>query len=154
MGSQEVTREFLHNPIAISTFLGWFVAQSTKVALGVIREKRFNFRWFVGTGGFPSSHSAGVTALATSVGLYEGVGTALFVVTLMFSIVVILDAQGVRRSTGLQAITLNKIMDDLYWKGHVQENRLKELLGHTPFETLCGIAVGLMVALALFHYVL
>jgi uncharacterized protein len=154
MQSAVLTREFVQNPIAICTFSGWLVAQSTKVVLGVIREKKFNFKWFAGSGGFPSSHSSGVTALATSVGLYEGVGTALFVVTLMFSIVVILDAQGVRRSTGQQAGILNKIMDDLYWKGHIQENRLKELIGHTPVQTLAGILIGLAVAFLLFHYVL
>ncbi|HPN73083.1 MAG TPA: divergent PAP2 family protein [Candidatus Omnitrophota bacterium] len=154
MQSVVVTKEFVNNPIAICTFCAWLVAQSTKVFLGVIREKKFNFRWFAGSGGFPSSHSAGVTALATSVGLHEGVSTALFVVTLMFSIVVILDAQGVRRSAGQQATILNKIMDDLYWKGHIQENRLKELIGHTPFQTFTGIIIGLAVALILFHYVL
>ena len=154
MQSAVVTREFVNNPIAICAFLGWLTAQSTKVVLGVIREKKFNFRWFAGSGGFPSSHSAGVTALAASVGLYEGVGTAIFVVTLMFSIVVILDAQGVRRSTGQQATILNKIMEDLYWRGHIEENRLKELIGHTPVQTLAGILIGLIVTFAMFHYVL
>jgi len=154
MESAVVTKEFMNNPIAICAFSGWLIAQSTKVVLGVIQERKFNFRWFAGSGGFPSSHSAGVTALATSVGLYEGVGTALFVVTLMFTVVVILDAQGVRRSTGQQAKILNKMMEDLYWKGHIQENRLKELIGHTPVQTLAGILIGLGVALSLFHYVL
>lgn len=154
MQSTALTKEFVHNPIAICAFTGWLVAQSTKVVLGVVREKKFNFKWFAGSGGFPSSHSAGVTALATSVGLYEGVGTALFVVTLMFTIVVILDAQGVRRSTGQQATILNKIMEDLYWKGHIQENRLKELIGHTPVQTLAGIIIGLVAALTLYHFVL
>ena len=106
---------FVHNKIAICTFFGWLTAQTIKVLLGVIREKRFNFKWLVGTGGMPSSHVAGVTALATSIGLQEGVHTGIFVVTLMFSIVVICDAQGVRYSTGKQAEILNKIMDDIYW---------------------------------------
>jgi uncharacterized protein len=154
MQPASVMNQFLHNPIAICTFTGWLLAQSTKVALGIIREKKFNFRWFVGTGGFPSSHSAGVTALATSVGLYEGVGTAIFVVTLMFSIVVILDAQGVRRSTGQQAMILNRIVEDIYSEGHIREDRLKELIGHTPFETLAGIAVGLAVAQVLYRFII
>lgn len=154
MQSAALTQEFVRNPIAICAFSGWLAAQSTKVVIGIVRERKFNFKWFAGSGGFPSSHSAGVTALATSVGLYEGVGTALFVVTLMFTIVVILDAQGVRRSTGQQATILNKIMEDLYWKGHIQENRLKELIGHTPVQTLAGIIIGLIVALSLFKYVL
>ncbi len=143
---------FLHNDVVVNTFLGWFAAQTVKVIMGVIREKRFNFKWFVGTGGMPSSHVAGVTAMVTSVGLYEGVATALFGVTLMFTIVVICDAQGVRWSTGKQAEILNKIMDDIYWKKRIQEDRLKELIGHTPMQVVAGILVGLIVAFALYIF--
>ena len=137
--------QFLHNKIVVTTFFGWFVAQTIKVVIGVITEKKFNFKWFVGTGGMPSSHAAGVTAMATGVGLYEGVATALFGVTLMFTVVVICDAQGVRRSTGKQAEILNRIMDDIYWKKAIKEDRLMELIGHTPIQVLAGIFVGLLV---------
>ncbi|MBD3426623.1 MAG: divergent PAP2 family protein [Candidatus Omnitrophica bacterium] len=137
---------FVHNQVAMTTLLAWFVAQTIKVAAGVIREKKFNFKWFVGTGGMPSSHVAGVTALTTSVGMQEGIGTALFAVTLMFAIVVICDAQGVRWSTGKQAEILNKILDDIYWEKKIQEDRLKEFIGHTPIQVWAGIAVGLFVA--------
>lgn len=136
---------FVHNKIAVSTFSAWFAAQTIKVVIGVIREKRFNFKWFVGTGGMPSSHVAGVTALATSVGLLEGTEVSLFIVTLMFTIVVICDAQGVRWSTGKQAEILNKIMDDIYWKKKIHEERLKEFIGHTPVQVIAGIALGIAV---------
>ena len=138
--------DFLHNKVAITTFFGWFTAQVIKVIIGVIVEKRFNFKWFVGTGGMPSSHVAGVVALTTSVGIQEGVGTAIFIVALLFAIVVIFDAQGVRRATGQQAETLNKILDDIYWKKRIQEDRLKELIGHTPTQVFAGLGVGLIVA--------
>ncbi|MFH1553053.1 MAG: divergent PAP2 family protein [Candidatus Omnitrophota bacterium] len=144
--------QFFHNDVVVTTFLGWFIAQVIKVTAGVIKEKRFNFRWFVGTGGMPSSHAAGVTALATSVGLYEGVSTPLFGVALMFTIVVILDAAGVRRATGQQAEVLNKIMDDIYWKKRIQEDRLKELVGHTPVQVIAGIITGLTVAFLLYWF--
>ncbi|MFC1644019.1 divergent PAP2 family protein [Candidatus Omnitrophota bacterium] len=144
--------QFFHNDVVVTTFFGWFIAQVIKVTAGVIKEKRFNFRWFVGTGGMPSSHAAGVTALATSVGLYEGVATPLFGVALMFTIVVILDAAGVRRATGQQAEVLNKIMDDIYWKKRIQEDRLKELVGHTPVQVIAGIITGLTVAFLLYWF--
>jgi acid phosphatase family membrane protein YuiD len=143
---------FTHNKVAMTTLLAWFVAQTIKVITGVLKEKRFNFKWFVGTGGMPSSHVAGVTALATCVGMQEGVGTAIFAVTLMFTIVVISDAQGVRWSTGKQAEILNKIMDDIYWKKRIQEDRLKELIGHTPIQVFAGIAVGLAVGLIAYMF--
>ena len=150
MNEQSAAWQFLHNPVIVSTFLGWFWAQTIKVVTGVIKEKRFNFKWFVGTGGMPSSHAAGVTAMTTSVGLYEGVGSALFCVTLMFTVVVICDAQGVRWCTGKQAEILNKITEDIYWKKRIQEDRLKELAGHTPIQVLAGIIVGLVVAFSLY----
>lgn len=137
---------FTHNKVAMTTLLGWFVAQTIKVVAGVIKEKKFNFKWFVGTGGMPSSHVAGVTALVTSVAIQSGPDTPLFAVTLMFAIVVICDAQGVRWSTGKQAEILNKIMDDIYWKKRIQEDRLKEFIGHTPIQVWAGIVVGLFVA--------
>src|SRR3989338_3451908 len=95
--------EFSKNYIFWTSAAAWFIAQSIKVALGVHREKRFNFRWFVGTGGMPSSHAAGVSALATSVGVTYGLDSAIFAVTLIFTSIVMFDAQGVRLHSGRQA---------------------------------------------------
>lgn len=149
INQEDYFNQFLHNPVVVTTFFGWLVAQTMKVIFGVVATRRFNFKWLVGTGGMPSSHAAGVTAMTTAVGIYHGVDTALFGVALMFTIVVICDAQGVRRAAGQQAGILNKILDDIYWKKKIQEDRLKELLGHTPFQILAGIIVGLLVAFGL-----
>jgi len=146
MAKYGVFWQLVHNDIIVATFMGWFTAQIIKVASGVIRERRFNFKWFVGTGGMPSSHAAGVAALTTSVGIYEGVSTAIFGVTLLFCVIVICDAQGVRRASGKQAEILNTIMDDIYWKKKIQEEKLKELLGHTPIQVWAGILIGIGVA--------
>ncbi len=139
--------EFGNNKIFFTVALAWIFAQTTKVLLGIVRERRFNFMWFVGTGGLPSSHAAGVTALASSIGLYAGFDTALFAIALLFVIVVLFDAQGVRRASGQQAQILNKILDDIYWKRKIHEDRLKELLGHTPVEIFAGIAIGIFMSL-------
>ncbi len=133
--------------IILTALIAWFIAQILKVLIGVLREKRFNFKWFVGTGGMPSSHAAAVSALATSVGLYAGLTSPIFAIALVFAIVVLFDAQGVRRSSGQQAEILNKILDDIYWKHRIKEDRLKELLGHTPVEVLTGTALGILIAL-------
>lgn len=117
--------------------------------LGILREKRFDFKWFVGTGGMPSSHAAVVSAFTTAVGLHTGFTSPVFYVALMFTIVVLFDAQGVRRSSGKQAEILNKILDDIYWKKKIQEERLKELIGHTPMEVLAGTFLGILAALLL-----
>jgi acid phosphatase family membrane protein YuiD len=142
--------EILHNRIFLVTLAVWVLAQTTKVIIGVFREKRFNFRWFVGTGGMPSSHAAGASALATSVGLEYGFNSPLFAVAATFCMVTMFDAQGVRRATGFQATILNKMMDDIYWKGQIESERLKELVGHTPIEVVAGFFFGMTCAMILY----
>ena len=138
--------------ILFSTLAVWAVAQSIKVILGIIREKRFNFKWFIGTGGMPSSHAAGVTALAVSCGLYEGFDSVAFALAAAFALVTMFDAQGVRRAAGQQAAILNQILDDIYWKGRLETDRLFELIGHTPLQVIIGSLLGGGLAYALYQW--
>jgi hypothetical protein len=135
------------NKVFLAAVLSWLVAQSLKVLLGIISEKRFNFKWFVGTGGMPSSHVAGVSALVTAVGLIVGPESVIFAVSLVFAIIVMFDAQGVRQATGIQAEVLNEITDDIYFKRGLKEEKLKELIGHTRVEVLAGALLGIIIAL-------
>lgn len=135
------------NQVFITVLVAWFIAQSAKVFVGVIAEKRFNFRWFVDTGGMPSSHAATVSSLATAVALKYGLSSPIFAITLAFAWIILMDAQGFRRSVGKQAEILNVILDDIYWKKNVKEEKLKELLGHTPVEVLMGATIGILVAI-------
>ncbi len=128
-----------------AVILSWFVSQLMKVFQGWKRQKRFNFRWLFDTGGMPSSHSATVASLAAAVGLYYGFSSIPFLMTLIFSLITMFDAAGVRRSVGRQASILNKMLDDLYEKGEVPEARLKELLGHTPKEVFAGAFLGILL---------
>ncbi len=139
--------ELSQNQVFITVLVSWFIAQTAKVFLGIITERRFNFKWFVDTGGMPSSHAATVAALACAVGLEYGVRSALFAVTLVFAWIVLMDAQGFRRSTGKQAEILNMILDDIYWNKKIGEEKLKELLGHTPIEVFVGTAIGILVGI-------
>lgn len=138
--------EFFQNRVLWTALLGWLIAQSIKVAMAVRRRKKFDVRWFLGTGGMPSAHSAGVSALATAVGFHMGFHTAAFAVALIFALVTMFDAQGVRRLAGRQATVLNKMIGEIYAKGQVSPERLKELLGHTPIEVLVGSALGFLIA--------
>ena len=128
-----------------AVFLSWFVSQFIKVFRGMRAEKRFNFRWLFDTGGMPSSHSASVACLATTVGLYYGFNSMPFLIAFIFTLITMFDAAGVRRSVGRQASILNKMLDDLYEKGEVPEQRLKELLGHTPKEVFAGAFLGIVI---------
>ena len=140
--------EAIKNKIFMTTLSAWVVAQTIKVMLGVIRERRFDFRWFVGTGGMPSSHAAGASCLATSVGVVHGFDSVYFALGASFALVVMFDAQGVRRATGRQARILNKITEDIYWQGKINEHRLRELVGHTPIEVIVGFLLGVAIAVA------
>ena len=137
------------------TFLAWLtaclVAQGIKITLGAVRQRRFDFRWLFGTGGMPSTHAAGVSALSVSVGLQTGFDSPLFATAIAFTIITLFDAQGVRRWSGRQAQVLNRMIEDIYFKRRMQEPRLKELLGHTPVEVAAGMAVGIATAFVLHH---
>ena len=144
-----VFNAWVANRVFVSWLAACLAAQGIKIALGIARLKRFDFRWLIGTGGMPSTHAAGVTALSTAVGQATGFDSPLFAIAVAFTVITLFDAQGVRRWSGRQAQVLNKMMEDMYFKRRIQEQRLKELLGHTPMEVLAGMAVGLATALLL-----
>ncbi len=125
----------------------WLIAQIFKVLLTSFRERRLNLRVLAETGGMPSSHSAIVMGLTTAVGRINGVASDIFAVALILSLVVMYDAAGVRRAAGRQAAVLNRLVEDLVHMRGIQEDRLRELLGHTPIEVLVGAAIGVVVGL-------
>ena len=136
--------------------LAAFIAQLIKVITYICIHKKINFKIFTTTGGMPSSHTAGVIALSTAVGLIEGFDSIPFAVSIGFSLIVMQDASGVRRAAGKTAATLNRLVDEF-----VQKNKevkpyeaLKELLGHTPLEVFCGMILGIVVPLVLHNLLL
>jgi len=143
---REIFAQIVKNKILMTTLSAWLIAQTIKVTIGVIRQKRFDFRWFIGTGGMPSSHATGASCLATAIGLEYGFNSVYFALAAAFAIVVMFDAQGVRRATGKQARILNKITEDIYWQGRIDEGRLRELIGHTPVEVIGGFLLGVAIA--------
>lgn len=130
------------------TTLAWAVAQGWKVLLYYVRHRKINFRLFVGTGGMPSSHSAFVSCLATSIGIESGWNSPVFLLSVGMALVIMTDAAGVRRAAGQQAKILNEIMDDLYSSKPVPQQKLKELLGHTPTQVFVGAFLGIGLAFA------
>jgi len=145
---KEIFAQLYENKILMTTLSAWIIAQTIKVTIGIISQKKFDFRWFVGTGGMPSSHAAGATCLAAAIGLDYGFQSVDFALAASFAIVVMFDAQGVRRAAGRQARILNKMTEDIYWKGRINEHRLRELVGHTPTEVIMGGLLGIIIALA------
>ena len=125
------------------------IAQILKVITYIVVHRKINFKIFTTTGGMPSSHTAGVIALSTSVALIEGLDSIAFAIALGFSLVVMQDASGVRRAAGKTAATLNRLVRELSQNNLEAKpyEVLKELLGHTPLEVFCGMILGLIIPL-------
>lgn len=123
----------------------WFVVQTLKVIIEIVQNKKLDVRRWWGSGGMPSSHSAFVCSLATAIGLTEGMNTPLFALSICFAIVVMYDASGVRRAAGKQARIINQIIESEGKNINVQE-KLIELLGHTPLEVYVGAVIGVMMS--------
>lgn len=135
--------QILNNKIILAAFLAWLVAQVLKVILVLVKDRKVDFSRMIGSGGMPSSHSALVMAMTSSVGKYVGFDTAEFAIAACISIIVMYDAANVRRAAGKQAELLNIIVDDLYRGKHIDGEKLKELLGHTPVEVAAGAVLGI-----------
>ncbi len=141
-----VAKEIFFNQYFYIAFIAWLIAQLSKVVTNLVIEKRLNLYRLVGSGGMPSSHSSFVMGLSTSIGLDKGWDSASFAIALVFSLVIMYDASGVRRAVGKQAIILNTMLDDLSKHKHIEQEKLKELIGHTPYEVLVGAILGIVIA--------
>lgn len=128
-------------------FVVWFFIQLFKVIYDLVVTKKFNFKRIMGAGGMPSSHSAVVTVLATLIGKYEGIQSPMFALSVVFAFIVMYDAAGVRRAAGKQASLLNKIISTPGLTTLQVQEKLVEVLGHTPIQVVVGALIGIVVGL-------
>lgn len=145
INSQTNFGQIQSNHVLMAAILAWAIAQFFKIISWAFVSRELNFKRLVEPGGMPSSHSSFVTSLATGIGLYEGFNSTMFALAAVFAVVVMYDASGVRRAAGKQARVLNAIVEDLN-RRELHPERLRELLGHTPFEVLIGALLGILVA--------
>ena len=129
---------------------GWLVAQVLKTLINGLFLGKFSLERMWGSGGMPSSHSATVCSLVVAAARLYGPDSAIFALAFIMAIIVMYDAMGVRRATGEQAKILNRMLTD--WMEAESANspflgdkKLKEMVGHTPFEVLGGAIVGVAV---------
>ena len=161
------TDEF--NVVLIVAVTSWFLAQIIKTIVHLIKTKRFCAERLTGAGGMPSAHSACVCSMAIATCRVCGICSAEFAVSMVLALVVMYDATGVRRSAGLHAKEINRLrrivneLDEEFmdkfddkveeYTDHNDDNTeemrdLKEFLGHTPLEVLCGALLGILIAMA------
>jgi acid phosphatase family membrane protein YuiD len=146
-------RGLLTHPVFLSALSSWFTAQILKSIVALLRNrprtaKGILLNLFWATGGMPSSHSAVVAALSTSVGFVQGVDTPLFVVTFFYAIITIRDALGVRRAAGMQARAINQLLRTLGRDRKHRVKPVKEIHGHTGSEVVVGVLIGFFIAVA------
>ncbi len=137
--------EIFSNKVLLISMFACFLAQLFKIFTG--NQKKIQISRIFTSGGMPSSHSSFVTSLSTLVGMEYGFNSTEFAVVAVFSMIIMYDASGVRRAVGKQAVILNQIVDDLQHKKHIEQKKLKELVGHTPVEVFFGAILGIITAL-------
>lgn len=139
--------QLLDNKVFFTVFFAWLFSCVLKGLLVCVREKHLDMTRFMGPGGMPSSHSTIVTSLATCVGIHDGFDSTGFVICCALAFVVMYDASGIRRAAGQQARVINMIIDMLDTRDPIErQQRLKELLGHTPLEVIAGAILGVVFA--------
>ncbi|PNW75523.1 hypothetical protein CHLRE_12g530100v5 [Chlamydomonas reinhardtii] len=140
--------DLLTNRVFLVGFWSWFSAQFLKIFTKRFKKGVWDLGAMLESGGMPSSHSSLCAGITTAIAIQQGLGSPLFAACLCFSVIVMYDAMGVRRHAGKQAEVLNKVIDELLDDDHpMGEVKLKEVLGHTPRQVVCGGLLGLAVGL-------
>jgi acid phosphatase family membrane protein YuiD len=136
------------NQVLLVSIFACLAAQGLKVVIELIRNRKINLRYLVTTGGMPSAHSALVGGLATAVGQTAGWSSTEFAIACLFAVIVMYDAAGIRQAAGKQARIINQMLEDFLQNGkNFDEDKLIELLGHTPFQVFVGLALGIVISL-------
>jgi acid phosphatase family membrane protein YuiD len=143
-----------HNYALLSGLIAWSIAQMVKVPLEYIQTRRWNWSLLLRAGGMPSSHSALVTGVAHGIGLFVGFDSAAFAIAAALAIVVVYDATGIRRQAGMHAAVINTMIEELASGHPLKGEQLREVLGHTPLESIAGVLLGLLVAQIMWWVVL
>lgn len=140
----------LANTPLVAAFAATLIAQLFKLALVLATERRWAPERLLETGGMPSSHSAAVAALATSLGSIYGLGHPYFAIAVVFATIVMYDATGIRRAAGEHAELLNDLVEELshLFDEGFQPRALKTLLGHTYPQVVVGALLGLVTGWA------
>ena len=141
----DIFYQITHNKFIVIPVLTWFFIQTFKVIYDLVTTKKFNFKRILGAGGMPSSHSAVAMSLSVLLGRENGFDSAIFALSLIFSFVVMYDAAGVRRAAGKQATLLNKIVETPGLSDLEVQEKLVEVLGHTPVQVIVGAIIGIIV---------
>ncbi len=141
---------FFTNYLLLCALAGWFSAQLIKCVRYIIKNRNFDFRIIMSSGGMPSSHSATVCSLVVATAKVNGTNSVEFALAFILAFIVMYDAAGVRRAAGEQAKVLNRMAKE-FSDGDMRylDKNLKELIGHTPFQVVVGAILGILIAIVI-----
>ena len=142
-----ILQQLLSNYVLACAASAWLIAQLLKLPLNFMVNKEWDWTILISPGGMPSSHSAISTATALAIGLKEGFNTSLFALATTLATIVIYDATSIRRQAGIHAEWINKIIEEMFKSVNFSYKKLQEVLGHTPFEAIAGVVLGIIMAL-------
>ena len=148
--------DLVTNPYIIIGVSSWAVAQVAKLIIYSIVNKKFDIWRLFGDGGMPSGHSATVVSLTTACAYFHGFGSFQFAISFILAIIVCHDAMGVRLETGKQALVIKEIsalIEKIADHKLSDEVKLKEFVGHTFSQVVCGSILGLVNALVFCGFV-
>ena len=146
-GSEEGLGSIFHNGAFVASFIGFLFAQVAKIFTHFYVNQEWDRSRCYSSGGMPSSHTSLVMGLTTAIAMLYGMSSPFFAISLMFSLIVMYDATGVRLHAGKQASVLNMIITELPPDHPVSSNTvaLKDTLGHTPVQVIMGAIVGVVI---------
>lgn len=144
--------DLVTNSALVVPIVSWLIAQILKTLINAAVNKTFNLSRLIGDGGMPSAHSATVMSLAVTVGVEAGFNSHLFALAMIFAIVVMHDALGVRRETGKQAVSILQMVEIINnyiveKDEEIKVEKLKVLVGHTPLQVVAGAILGGVIAI-------
>lgn len=126
--------------VLILALASQMACQTWKAVASSIRQRRVDFAPLFSFGGFPSGHAAFTSAVTVGSGQHAGFDSAVFAVSLVFTIIILHDAVRVR--SALQHLGESYNAD----RADRDLPALPVLHGHTVGEIIAGIAVGSLVA--------
>ncbi len=126
----------------ILPFFAWFFAGSLKFCINYLRFGK-EAKSLIGYGGLPSTHTSLLSSAVFLVGFEHGFQSSVFSFALAALLVLIIDAHGLRRKVGEQAMMINMLLDK---QGIILEKKLREKMGHSWTEICAGLLVGFFVA--------
>ncbi len=135
------------------------VAQLLKPIFLYFRTRKIDIRQTIASGGFPSSHTSTVVALSIAIGIREGFDSSLFMITLVFSCIIIYDAINVRYYAGKNIELTQQLISDLQemtqleFLSPIYQEKLKKVLGHKTVEAIGGIVLGIVIPIVLYLYI-